>query len=521
MKTLDFSNSLQQLRRKDIFLTTRCEVFHLKPVLIPHASYQQFLFDQFRHYYGPTFVIINKDWPLVTKFWMTDLSAMTPLLCDLYSFRGPQPRDPASMFRSLLVFLMTNPTMGITEWINEMKRTPLYCILSGFEVGDVPGVGTFYDFCHRLWASYDKHLRAQKRKRPKSKPKKGKKGEKAPTATPNRVARLVGWMMRHATKKTEYPADRLFHFFQENILSISARLGLLGDCSALSANGDGTPLATAAYSRSQSTCGCRAQGLAECNHPRIYSQPDCDTGWDSSREKYFNGYHLYMISAADSQYDLPLYPRLQPASRHDAVSLVISSVEFKQRFTLGTVDKMILDAAHDAEAIYLLLTHQNMEPFIDLNVRSKKNIPAKGSNVIQISPTGTPLCPNGNHMRPNGLDKKRHRRKWRCSPACGCSTARYGRTFYTKTSDDPRLFPKTPRDSQRWKLVYKRRTSIERSNKREKVDYKLESGRHRSTMMWYIRLYAIMTCQHMDAWYDHQQEELTSFRYDMEQFIAA
>lgn len=237
--------------------------------------------------------------------------------------------------------------------------------------------------------------------------------------------------------------------------------------------------------------------------------------------KYFNGYHLYMISAADSKYDLPLYPRLQPASRHDAVSLVISSVEFKQRFTLGTMDKMLLDSAHDAESIYLLLTHQNMEPFIDLNVRSKKNVPAKGDSAIQISPTGIPICPNGNQMKPNGLEKKRHRQKWRCSPACGCSTTKYGRTFHTKTSDDPRLFPKTPRDSDRWKLVYKRRSSIERSNKREKVDYKLESGRHRSTMMWYIRIYAIMICQHMDAWYLHQEEELAKVRHNIERYIAA
>lgn len=221
---------------------------------------------------------------------------------------------------------------------------------------------------------------------------------------------------------------------------------------------------------------------------------------------------MYMISAADSEHDLPLYPRLQPASRHDAVSLVMSAVEFKQRFTLGTVDKMLLDAAHDAESIYLLLEHQGMEPFIDLNIRSKKNIQSKGSSDIKISPEGIPICPNGNWMRPNGIDRKLHRRKWRCSPHCGCSSAKYGRTFYTKTSDDPRLFPKTPRDSDKWKLIYKRRTSIERSNKREKIDYKLESGRHRSTMMWYMRIYAIMICQHMDAWYVSQKEEWDSLK---------
>ena len=71
-----------------------------------------------------------------------------------------------------------------------------------------------------------------------------------------------------------------------------------------------------------------------------------------------------------------------------------------------------------------------------------------------------------------------------------------------------RLFPKTARSSYKWKVVYKRRTSVERSNKREKVDYHLEAGRHRSTKMWYIRLYGIMMCQHIDAWYSVKKDTL-------------
>ncbi|WP_364145331.1 hypothetical protein [Paenibacillus sp. LPE1-1-1.1] len=80
--------------------------------------------------------------------------------------------------------------------------------------------------------------------------------------------------------------------------------------------------------------------------------------------------------------------------------MVMSSVEFKQRFTLSTVDKMLLDVAHDAESIYLLLEHQGMEPFIDLNVRSKKNTASKGASDIHISPKGIPICPKGNPMKP-------------------------------------------------------------------------------------------------------------------------
>ncbi|MDD2234741.1 MAG: hypothetical protein PHV03_07515 [Desulfitobacteriaceae bacterium] len=64
-----------------------------------------------------------------------------------------------------------------------------------------------------------------------------------------------------------------------------------------------------------------------------------------------------------------------------------------------------------------------------------------------------------------------------------------------------------------WKLIYKRRTSSERTNKRQKIDYKLKSGRHRSTKMWYIRIYGIMMCQHIDAWYSHQKEELLELKH--------
>lgn len=491
----------------------------MKPILISHSLYQSSVLERLRaHYSGGIFVIINSDWHLVSKFWMIDLSSLTTFLQDHYDPKGPKPRDPASMLRSFLLFLMTKPEIGITQWINEMKRVPYYAIISGFEPEDIPGVGTFYDFFKRLWASSDKNLKPQKRIKRKRKVKKGKKGEKAPTTTPGKIKRLVEWMIRHADIKTSLPSDRLFDFFQAQILTISAKLGLLGDINSLTVAGDGTPIVTSVYPRSKPTCNCHAQGIANCKHSRIYSQPDCNSGWDSSREKFFNGYHLYMISAPDSYYDLPLYPKLQPASRHDAVSLVVSSTEFKQRFTLGNVDRMLLDAAHDADAIYHLLDHQKIEPFIDLNNRNKKNTAT--SSDISISPKGIPICSCNLKMKLNGTDNTQHRQKWRCSLSSGtknscttpCSKAKYGRTFHTNLKDNLRLFTKTSRESKEWKLIYSRRTSIERSNKREKVDYKLEAGRHHSTQMWYIRTYGIMICQHLDAWFSHLKSSLVDLK---------
>lgn len=493
----------------------------MKPILVTHASYQDFVLDQLeKHYSGEFLVLIHSQWPLIAKLWLTDLSAITTKLQPLYGNQGGEPRDPASMLRSYLLNLLVRPELSITKWVDELRTVPLYAILSGFEPNDTPGIGTHYDFFNRLWAIPEDNIKPRlKIKTKRTKAKKGKKkGEKAPTATTSRVKCLVNWMFRHAHKKTELPSDRLFDFFHAQFLTVSAKLGLLGDSSALSIAGDGTPIVTAAYPRSKAICDCRAQGLATCNHPRLYSQPDCDIGWDSSREKYYHGYHMYMLTAANSSHDLPLYPRLHPASRHDAVSFVLSTVEFPQRFTLGTVDKMLLDAAHDAEAIYKLLQHQQIEPFIDLNNRSKKNMDT-GSD-MKISSSGIPICPIGKEMKPNGYDNTQNRQKWRCPLASGtknschrpCSKAKYGRTFHTFSKDNLRIFPRTSRQSEEWKLTYDRRTAVERSIKREKVDYHLESGRHRSTKMWYMRIYAIMMCEHMDAWFITRENELTNLK---------
>jgi len=204
-----------------------------------------------------------------------------------------------------------------------------------------------------------------------------------------------------------------------------------------------------------------------------------------------------MLTACDSEYDLPIYPKLNKASMHDSVGFLLNLKEFLYRFDISPMQKILLDSAHDAKAIYKLLNEHDIEPFIDLNKRSK--IIIEGKSDITISDKGTPICRRGIKMRPNGFDHTNNRIKWRCGKSKGtnidcpnpCSTAKYGRNFQTNPKDDLRIYTKTPRDSKKWKNTYKNRTSSERTNKRQKVDYNFEAGRHRSTKMWYIRLYSI------------------------------
>ena len=112
-------------------------------------------------------------------------------------------------------------------------------------------------------------------------------------------------------------------------------------------------------------------------------------------------------------------------------------------------------------------------------------------------------------MNHDGCEPSKRRVKFRCPPAskkygCSCehlcSDSKYGRTVHLAMKDTPRLINIPPRDSAEWKKEFNARTSVERSNKREKLDFKLEDGRHRSTKMWYCYLYHIMMLQYLAAW---------------------
>ena len=171
------------------------------------------------------------------------------------------------------------------------------------------------------------------------------------------------------------------------------------------------------------------------------------------------------------------------------------------------IEKLLLDSAHDAYAVYEYCGRETITPFIDLNPGHTGHFTYKDD--FTIDDDGVPICKMGLCMHKDGYEAAKHRAKYRCPKAnrergcfCEqpCSPAKYGRTVHIFTDDNPRLFNIPPRDSKAWEKEYDGRTSVERSNKREKEDYKLEDGRHRSTKMWYCRLYGIMMLQHLDAW---------------------
>ena len=215
-----------------------------------------------------------------------------------------------------------------------------------------------------------------------------------------------------------------------------------------------------------------------------------------------------MLTASDSESDLPVFPLLHPASRHDSLGFLHCFFTMKTFLPEYKISKLLLDPAHDAMPVYEYCRRQDIVPFIALN--EKRGVKLKYKNDFTIGSDGIPVCMAGLKMRHDGVELSKHRSKFRCplmdrrtkicSCTNSCSDAKWGRTVHLAMKDNPRLLNIPPRDSVEWKLEYNARTSSERCNKRMKNDFALEAGRHRSSKMWYCRLYATMMLHHLFAW---------------------
>ena len=432
----------------NIFYFFRLEAIFLLPVNPGgHAAYQNFVVTNLRKYYPDPDAFSRATWDIIERFWNLDLSYTDELLRSKYSVFGPKPRTPSCMQRSYLLSI---------DFKVHLKINPLYAILSGFEFGDTPGVGTFYDFLSRLWDSEDSnlssHLRPAKEKRIKKPAHKGTKAEPVEKVS---VDQLLEQLETTSFVLDDQPYSSLFKIYHREFrefLSQSIAKGLI-DPSNLSLAGDGTPVVTSARERKHPACDCSEKGITDCSCGRFFSQPDCDIGWDSSRDRFYFGYDLYMLVAANSESDLH-------------------------------VSKWLLDSAHDAMPYYIYCRKNHIQPFIDLNV--KRGIKVKYKNDFTIGEDGIPVCKAGRKMRHDGSEPSKKRLKFRCPLAsrkygCSCtqpcSDSKYGRTVHLAMKDNPRLINFPPRDTQEWKKEFNARTSAERSNKREKIDFQLESGR--------------------------------------------
>lgn len=349
-----------------------------------HAVYQEQLISRLKQYYPDAFARFGPNlWDLIDKFYSLDLSKADELMSDRYSVFGPKPRLPSDMIRSMMAALILKVT-SYTAWSAELKMNPLAAIVSGFDPNDTPGVGTFYDFTDRLWLSEKNNLSSY------AKPPKMKKvqkpdhpDDKADPVEDINVEQLIA-QLKASPPTADQPFARLFQLFKEIFLDHSVELGLI-NLSQLVLSGDGTEVETSARHRYRRLCLCNCleeKGIWDCSCNRFYSQPDTDCGYDSSRHKMYYGYNLYMMTAADSDNDLPIFPLLNPASLHDSFGVCKAYAVMKAFLKEIHVKKVLLDSAHDAMAIYQFCQENSIAPIIDLNERGGVSFQYKGNYTV-------------------------------------------------------------------------------------------------------------------------------------------
>ena len=453
--------------------------------------------------------VVSMDKSL-SKLYLLNLDTLLPIIKPLYSDIGRPAENQQGIIRSLVLMLDSNEH-SITNWAPKVASDRLLCAACGFEFGKAPAFPSYYDLIKRLWrASHAEHVK--RKLKPKSfysKPrKKLKAGQKLPPKHSGIVKKLVSLSIQGKLRE-ERPEIIFQEFLARCIVDTSAKMGILGDPKKLSAAMDGSCYNSGASHYGVKVCDCKSKGIYNCKCSRRYSDPDARWGWDSYHEVYFYGDTLFSTTASDSPYDLSIYLRIAQATRHDSILTVFALNEVRKMYPNLCFKNFLADGAMDNYPTYKLLQHYSMIPFIPLDSNAKYPNEELPAGVLCFDDKGVPICMGGipykdcRYSYPKGI-------KFRCwfdyygiDKPCSCTDSDYGRTIYIKPDYDPRLFPPVSRHSDAFKSVFKRRTSVERSNKRILVDYNIENGRCRSSKQRFARATFAEVNIHLDAWIKH------------------
>jgi hypothetical protein len=457
-----------------------------------------------------------------------DLEPAREVLATCYAAnpRGGRPKDPIVLLRSLLVALLVGQP-SLNKWVPDLRACRVLRVLAGLPEEDRgPGVGTYYDFLHRLHdgpirscgcghqvaPSEQERRRAEAPQPPRpARQAEQKRGEESVTA------RLVAEL--RAARDLPSPVDllgRLTAILLQVAVAESARRDLLGDPDQVIATGDGSALVTGAAENGRKTCD-HGRGQ-RCDCPRVWTDPDARIGYDSYREHFFFGHHFYEWSVPTAGHDLPIAIRLDPGNTSDFTAGPRSFEHLQKALRAHslpiTIRNVVADAGHDGLEIHRFFREHGADPAIPLKTSAPGTHPERPG--LWLSPRGVPLCEAGIEMTPWG-SAGADRRVFVCPVKAG-KVARcplspdtdpgwlcrpdgdLAPTVSVSVSSNPRLCPSIPRSTARYAALMKLRSGCERSNAVKKERFRLEDARHRRASFWLIRLHLIALLQHARAW---------------------
>jgi transposase len=203
-----------------------------------------------------------------------------------------------------------------------------------------------------------------------------------------------------------------------------------------------------------------------------YSDPDASWGHRSAvstrKGGGFYGYRLHM--AVCSKTDLPLAWRIETGKANEIPTV---APLLDKLHALGiNPETCAMDKGYDAGTIYEACSAHEVLPVI----------PLRETPAVKRGENKPPSCEHG-EWRFAGADHKRGACKWRC-PTGECKPA----SVWIKAD---RLRPLIPRETLRWKGLYRRRASVERAFGRLKNEWALAPLRVRRIER--VRLHADLT----------------------------
>ena len=441
----------------------------------------------------------------IHKLWKLDIDLIHDLLIPLYSPIGRPAIDPAVLIRSFLL-MQHFGILNIHDWVEKIRSDALLQYLLWSD--SPPSVSSHYDFISRLTGIHS-HLSELYPKGRYSHEclKKPKKGEKLINYSHTDTYYLADKYKNGAACDSDRTMFTLQAIFNALVVIPSVDLGFI-DSKDLVLSGDGSALHI-----HSSPYGHKAKDGDDTDNTYRYSAPDADIGWDSDLGVFYFGYTFYSIAYHNPKrnIDLPVFITLEKASRHDALTTISATAQYLDEESAPHPKYMCFDSASDSLPIYGYLRHSNTIPIIDQNQHTN---PEKRTSQLKekyhLNDQMAPVCQAGVPMYHDGYDVQRCRTKFRCPMVMGridhcpfideCSTSSYGRTVYINDNDDIRMFGPVPYRSEKWKEIYKNRTSTERINNRVLNAYHLHQMRIRGYAKFaFFAIFAGINI-HLDAW---------------------
>lgn len=191
-------------------------------------------------------------------------------------------------------------------------------------------------------------------------------------------------------------------------------------------------------------------------------------GNNSGHIYYWFGYKLHL--AVDAVYELPMSFIVTPANESDTTHMKPLLQKAIPEGTGSKPEAVIGDKGYDSQDnCRSVFQEYGAAPIIPIREKEGAQLP----DICNAK--GTPLCSCGLAMTYWGRDG--NYLKYRCPQAVGkgvcqsrfrCSTSPYGYVLKLPILQDPRRHSPVPRETKKWKRLYKLRTAIERVNSRVK-----------------------------------------------------